>query len=255
MSDDSNRFDWLVTFLHDMYARRAQDSDRMGESTSGRPDAVSGIIYVPYRSDCDRLAASLRSNNIGAAGLNTNERTECQRKWLENAEGYDIIVATTAFGMGIDKSDVRFVIHWTLPKSFEGYYQEAGRAGRDGKAALCMLFYSREDRNRVGYRVGQRVSNGEDEAASRKHEEKLRARALSFQELVKYCEQTERCRHVVIGQFFGEGEVKVCDKACDFCFSVPGEPNLRRRIEVGLSSEEGVSTQGERSDFYEDEFE
>ena len=258
-SDESNRFDWLLSFLHDMYARRTQAAGQGTEAILERPEAVSGIIYVSYRSDCDRLAASLRAHKIGAAayhaGLNTHERTECQRKWLENVEGYDIIVATTAFGMGIDKSDVRFVIHWTLPKSFEGYYQEAGRAGRDGKAALCTLFYSREDRDRVGYRVAQRSGNGEDEVANRKHAEKTRARASSFQELVKYCEQTERCRHVVIGEFFGEREVKMCDKACDVCFSKPGEPSLRKRKEMGLSSEEWMSTQRERSDFYGDEYE
>lgn len=255
LSDEyDQRFDWLLSFLRDLHARRANEPARSKDLNGERPDAVSGILYVSFRSDCDALSARLRSHNIGAAayhaGLNKLERAECQRRWLENAPGFDIIVATTAFGMGIDKHDVRFVIHWTLPKSFEGYYQEAGRAGRDGKAALCMLFYSREDRDRVGHRIAQGNGNKENGASGRDKESKLKARAESFQELVKYCEQTDRCRHVVIGEFFDEKDVQPCDKACDFCFLRPGEPSLKERREQGLSSEEWVNTQRERSDFY-----
>ena len=240
-----------------MYARRSNNPDRQQDIKPQRPDAVSGIIYVSYRSECDSLSARLRSHNIGAAayhaGLSTLERASCQQKWLENAPSFDIIVATTAFGMGIDKHDVRFVVHWTLPKSFEGYYQEAGRAGRDGKAALCMLFYSREDRDRVGYRIAQGTNiYGKEGQVARNKEAQLKSRAASFQELVKYCEQTDRCRHVVIGEFFGEKDVQACDKACDFCFVRPGEPSLKKRKEQGLSSEEWVSTQRDRGDFYGD---
>lgn len=267
MSDESDdRFAWLMTFLQGMYARRADDSTRAQDikneklTNKQRHDAVSGIIYVSFRADCDSLSSRLRSNKIGAAayhaGLSPLERAECQQKWLNSVPGYDIIVATTAFGMGIDKNDVRFVVHWTLPKSFEGYYQEAGRAGRDSKAALCTLFYSREDRDRVGFRikkdsVGGNNSHGEGGTA-RNRATQLKSRAASFQELVKYCEQTERCRHQVIGEFFGEANVQACDHGCDYCFSRPGEPSLRRRKEDGLSSEEWVSTQRERSDFYGD---
>lgn len=263
-SDESdNRFAWLLTFLQDMYARRSNDSTRSSEVSKDpapnnqRPDAVSGIIYVSYRSDCDALASRLRTHSIGAcpyhAGLSTRERTECQQNWLNNVPGYDIIVATTAFGMGIDKHDVRFVVHWTLPKSFEGYYQEAGRAGRDGKAALCMLFYSREDSDRVGYRIAKEAnsSNSHNEGgAARGKATQMESRAASFQELVKYCEQTESCRHVFIGKFFEESDVKTCDKGCDVCFRKQGVASLRKRKEEGLSSEEWVSTQRERGDFY-----
>ena len=129
---------------------------------------------------------------------------------------------------------------------------------------MAMLFYSREDRDRVGYRVasgalekqgiggnGGGGSSGEGKA----RREQVEARTKSFQALVKYAEQTDRCRHVVIGEFFGEEGVAGCDRACDVCFVANGGKGLKRRKEEGLSSEEWVSTQRARDDFYGDEYE
>lgn len=289
-----NRFDWIVSFIKGIYARRANNETRAREIAQDpepdrrRPDAVSGIIYVSFRNDCEALASRLRDHHIGAApyhaGLSNLERAECQTRWLKNTPGYEIIVATTAFGMGIDKQDVRFVIHWTLPKSFEGYYQEAGRAGRDGNAALCLLFYSREDRDRVRNRLerdliqNQNQNMGNRGAAAggsggvvttdvtSSPEEARQARLAGFQELAKYCEQTDTCRHVAIGKFFGGGAdenvvgegttanpgvLQVCDRACDVCFTRPGETALKRRKERDLASEEWVSTQRESEGFWE----
>ena len=289
-SDESNqRFPWLLDFIKGIHTRRAQDTDRMSEIMTEenpnrrRADAVSGIIYVSFRAECDTLATRLRTNGIGAAayhaGLSALEKTECQQKWLTNTPGFDVIVATTAFGMGIDKKDVRFVIHWTLPKSFEGYYQEAGRAGRDGNAAICILFYSREDRDRASYRIAKDLhssSNNQNQHTTMRQnaseegnmnapprsQANVQARVNSFQELVKYSEQTDTCRHILIGKYFGEEDEKTgssssststgkCDKACDVCFVRPGEPSLKKRKEDGLSSEEWVSTQRERDGFYD----
>lgn len=267
--ENDDRLSWLLTFLQNIYRRRADDPDRLNDilrstlTNDRRPDAVSGIVYVSFRTECDSLAARLRSNNIGAvpyhAGLSTLERAECQQKWLINCPGYEIIVATTAFGMGIDKHDVRFVVHWTLPKSLEGYYQEAGRAGRDGKASLCMLFYSREDRDRVGYRINKDANcgtgqRGVDHELVEAKALKMKNRAQSFQELIKYCEQTSTCRHVVIGRFFGEQNVECCGSSCDYCWKKQGGRSLKHRKEDGLSSEEWVSTQRERDDFYGEHF-
>ena len=248
---DDIRFSYFTTWLQGIHHRRATDPSRKAElaKLSERPDAVPGIIYTTMRSDCDSLAARLRAHKIGAAayhaGLSNTERAECLAKWINNEPGYEIVVATTAFGMGIDKENVRFVVHWCIPKSFEGFIQESGRAGRDGKASVCMLFYSREDRDRASYRIAK------DAAAMNGKGMKMaqgEGRLQSFQKLLEYCENTEKCRHQVISEYFGDGgQPPKCDFACDWCKDAKG---LNKRKDAGLASEEWVNTQREKGDFH-----
>lgn len=107
-----------------------------------------------------------------------------------------------------------------------------------------MLYYSREERDRGAWRISKDMGAGGGKGGK---EAQGKARAASFQKLVEYCEQTERCRHRVISEYFGETEAPKCDLACDFCKDAKG---LKKRKEEGLASEEWVSTQRERSDFY-----
>jgi RecQ family ATP-dependent DNA helicase len=233
---DDQRLDDFLRWIRGVYQRRAAEP-RRSELHGGRPDNVPGIIYTISRDECENLASQLRVEGIGAQPFHAKLSREAKEKtlasWVDDVPGYDIIVATTAFGMGIDKLNVRFVCHWRLPKSFEGYYQEAGRAGRDGNAAYCFLYYSREDRDRVSSMVmrDRRAANSNFEA-----------RAKSLQALAEYCECVTTCRHKIICKYFGETETPLCDYACDWHKDAAG---LQRRFLRGLASEEFVSTQRE----------
>ena len=172
----------------------------------------TGIVYTLSRKGCEDLAEKLRAKGIKAhhfhASMDPIEKNAVQREW--QAGKWQVVVATIAFGMGIDKSNVRFVIHHTLPKSLEGYYQETGRAGRDGKPSGCYLYYGYQD-TAVLKRFIEEGEGGEDVKEGQRQ---------MLRRMVQFCENRSDCRRADILAYFGEAFSKEdCHSSCDNCRS------------------------------------
>ncbi|RDW57082.1 putative RecQ family helicase RecQ [Aspergillus mulundensis] len=279
----------LVSWLQSIQGRREA---RLGIDAASKVPPISGIVYVATRAAAERLANVLRQcdNRIRAvayhAGLAAADRARVQNEWimpqkqLQQQEhqaklpSFYIIVATTAFGMGIDNPEVRFVVHWSPPRTFEGFVQESGRAGRDGRAAASIVYYSPQERERVLNHLRRDIENANNSSGGRNaglnREKVLRltnlyARKQSFEKVVQYCETTTRCRHEVIKEFFGDLELEKmgsqipkdeiessdgnsfpsvamplspCNYACDFCKEGTDGLNARK---AKMASEEELN--------------
>ncbi|MGH9678262.1 MAG: RecQ family ATP-dependent DNA helicase, partial [Candidatus Acidiferrum sp.] len=172
----------------------------------------AGIIYCLRRLDVDELADSLRSRGVNAlpyhAGMTTEQRTLVQEAF--RSERCNIVVATIAFGMGIDRSNVRFVMHTAIPKSIEHYQQETGRAGRDGLEAECVLLYSGADTQSFRRIIEK---SARDNAADPSY---LPAALKHLEDMDRFCRGSV-CRHRTLVEYFGQAYQAETCRACDIC--------------------------------------
>ena len=210
-------------------------TDRIAQTLAilGRHKGEASIVYCISRKETERLAERLAADGILAqpyhAGLDPRQRHKTQEAFAR--ETIDVVVATVAFGMGIDRSDVRLVLHTSLPKSLEAYQQETGRAGRDGLAAECVLLYSSADV--FSWESLVRKSAAESDLDPEEQERLIASQAEHLHAMRRYA-QAARCRHAALSEYFGQAYPGETCGACDVCLgeteSLPDAAVIAQKI-------------------------
>ncbi|VDK23578.1 unnamed protein product [Taenia asiatica] len=200
----------------------------------------SGIVYCRTREDCETVAYQLSLRGISArayhAGLGSGDRTRVQEEWFKGV--FLVVAATISFGMGVDNAHVRCVVHWTIPKSLAAYYQESGRAGRDGLPSYCRIYYAKQERDTVAFLVGQMSERALTQKKKEYREKGVQDLAL----MINYVESV-KCRHAQFAAYFGD-DPPSCVNRCDVCTNSTKVSQLlagyRRVIFGSLVEVEGV---------------
>lgn len=201
--------------------RHASSKKKLSENGSQNgAEECSGIVYVHKREETSMIARAISKAGITAspyhAGLKKVDRATVQEGWSSGK--IQVAVATVAFGMGIDRHCVRYVVHWSLPKTIEGFYQEAGRAGRDGKPSHSLLFYSPTDVGKYKYLIrmqGSKSNKKGDTAGDLRAAKNTERKLEQLEEMQEYCTQM-KCRRNALIRHFG-GKPVDCKNTCDFC--------------------------------------
>ncbi|XP_069690832.1 ATP-dependent DNA helicase Q5-like isoform X2 [Periplaneta americana] len=234
-------FDDLKDFIRDIL-----DNEPENDRPSNRG---CGIIYCRTREATEEVASFLTRKGVRTvayhAGLRTSERLLVQEEWMSGK--YPVISATVSFGMGVDKGSVRFVAHWCVPQNLAAYYQESGRAGRDGKPSYCRIYYSKRERKTVDFLLRKEIS-----CAKKPNRKQSAVNAYkNFEKMVEYCEDI-KCRHGAIAKYFGDSPPPCKkEKQCDVCKNPGTVEKAVENFNRHSSMQNNLMIRGDGSDLYE----
>lgn len=241
LCEDDNECDTADDRAHKATRKKQSSEEKKTKSKSSCELATKaplksagvGIVYCRTKLTCDAVAEHLQCKGIPAkpyhSGLSSKERSAIETSWME--EKVLVICATISFGMGIDKANVRAVVHFNMSQSLANYYQESGRAGRDGLEANCRLYYSQSDQSAITFllRKDMEMENSEQcldkfgPELCRRKQETARAAMERFEKMVEYCRMTNKCRHLILAKEFALANdssllINGCGASCDYCF-------------------------------------